>query len=164
MNDYEDDNDELPSKSAKKREMKALQELSRRLAGLPEATLDRFELADSTRAVIREIARMKPSGARNREMKYAAQHLAQEDLAAVHAWFEDSKARHAAENRHFHELERWRDRLVAEGDEALTELMTERPELDVQAIRQLMRTARREAEAGKPPAAARKLFKLLRGN
>jgi ribosome-associated protein len=162
MDQQHPDRDEGPSKSAKKREMKALQDLALKLGGMSEGELERFGLGAATREALLEVGRMKPSGARNRQIKFAAQFLTKEDLDPVHAWFEDRRARHAAENRHFHELERWRDRLVAEGDEALIELLVERPELDRQALRQLMLTARKEAEAGKPPAAARKLYKLLR--
>jgi len=157
------DDEELgPSKSARKREMKALQDLTLQLSAMTESQLESFGLAPATRAAVREVGRMKPSSARNRQMKFAAQHLAKEDLEPVYQWFDNRKARHAAENRRFHELERWRDRLLGEGDEALSDLLAQHPGLDVQAIRQLMRTARKESETGKPPAAARKLFKLLR--
>lgn len=40
--------------------------------------------------------------------------------------------------------------------------MAEYPSLDRQLLRQLIRNARRERDADKPPASARKLFRLLR--
>ena len=41
-------------------------------------------------------------------------------------------------------------------------VLTQRPDADRQALRQLIRNARQEAAAGKPPAAARALFRMLR--
>ena len=51
---------------------------------------------------------------------------------------------------------------VEDGDPAVGALLERRRDTDAQAIRQLLRNARREAERGKPPAAARSLFRLLR--
>jgi ribosome-associated protein len=44
----------------------------------------------------------------------------------------------------------------------LAGLLQLRPEIDVQALRQLVRNAQREHAAGKPLAAARALFRTLR--
>jgi ribosome-associated protein len=41
-------------------------------------------------------------------------------------------------------------------------LLDARRDIDAQSLRQLVRNAGREAAAGKPPASARKLFRLLR--
>ena len=62
----------------------------------------------------------------------------------------------------FHELERWRDRLLSEGDEALNDLLQQFPTADRQQLRQLQRQHQREQAAGKPPASSRKLFRYLR--
>ena len=61
-------------------------------------------------------------------------------------------------------LEQWRDRLIAEGDRAISELMLESPEIDRQHLRQLVRQAHKEAAENKPPAASRKIFAYLRDN
>ena len=52
--------------------------------------------------------------------------------------------------------------LDLDGDAAVGALLERRRDTDAQAIRQLLRNARREADRGKPPAAARSLFRLLR--
>jgi ribosome-associated protein len=44
----------------------------------------------------------------------------------------------------------------------LSELLEQSPDINVQTLRQLIRNAKKEAKLGKPPAASRKLFKLLR--
>jgi len=58
--------------------------------------------------------------------------------------------------------ERWRDRLLEEGDHVLEELVTQHPDVDRQYLRQLMRNAGKEKLANKPPRSARLLFRYLR--
>jgi len=52
--------------------------------------------------------------------------------------------------------------LINEGDSALTELLEQRSDVESQAVRQWIRKAQQEKSAGKPPAASRSLFRLLR--
>ena len=65
-------------------------------------------------------------------------------------------------NVRFHQIEAWRDRLLEGDDQDLSELLDNNPGINVQTLRQLIRNAKKEARLGKPPAAARKLFKFLR--
>ena len=65
-------------------------------------------------------------------------------------------------NERFHALERWRDRLIAEGDSALEGFVELYPDADVQHLRGLVRHAQHEVARNKPPAAARKVFKYIR--
>jgi len=63
--------------------------------------------------------------------------------------------------RHHH-IEAWRDKLMEDSDQALSNLLEQSPVINAQTLRQLIRNARKEAKLRKPPAALRKLFKLLR--
>ena len=63
--------------------------------------------------------------------------------------------------RHHH-VEAWRDKLIAGSDRELSELLEHNQGANVQILRQLIRNAKKEAQLNKPPAAARKLFKVLR--
>ena len=60
-----------------------------------------------------------------------------------------------------HLVERWRDRLLAE-DAALTELLALHANADSQQLRNLIRNAKREREANKPPRSYRELFAQLK--
>jgi ribosome-associated protein len=71
-----------------------------------------------------------------------------------------NKSAHAVREHHI--VERWRDRLIAEGNEALTELLDEQPHADRQLLRQLLRNAQKEAEADKPPRSSRLLYRYLK--
>jgi ribosome-associated protein len=150
-----------PSKSQVKRELHALQALAERLVSLPRAELERLRLSEATWAAIEETSRIKDLRARRRHFKRIAKLLAREDMKAVDALMHEREetARQAA--AHHHQLERWRERLIDEGDQALTAFLTEHPGADSQRLRTLVRAARRGREQGKPDA-ARKLFRILR--
>lgn len=61
-----------------------------------------------------------------------------------------------------HRVERWRERLLAESDVALAELLEAYPAADRQQLRQLVRNAISERAKNKPPRAYRELFQVLR--
>jgi ribosome-associated protein len=61
-----------------------------------------------------------------------------------------------------HRLEKWRDELIAGDNETLEEVVAAFPAADRQQLRQLIRNAQKEEEAGKPPKSSRELFRYLR--
>lgn len=96
-----------------------------------------------------------------RHVKRVASLLEREDLGAIEALLESRQARDQAAAARHHRVERWRDRLLAEGDAALGELLDLCPGVDRQGLRQLLRAAQRDRDAGRPEG-ARKLFRALR--
>ena len=154
--------DERPSKSQRKREARALFELGRTLVELPPSRLgavpldaDLLKAIEFTRSVTAHVAR-------KRELQHLAKLLRRIDAAPIRDALEamDNEARQLTA-RH-HRAERWRDRLIDEGDAAVSALCEARDDVDVQALRQLIRNAQRERRRDKPPAAARSLFRSLR--
>jgi len=59
-------------------------------------------------------------------------------------------------------LEALRDRLVEEGDDAISEVLNLYPEADRQQLRVLIRNAQKEKAANKPPKSYRQIFSYLR--
>ena len=55
-----------------------------------------------------------------------------------------------------------RDELVAKGDDALTDFLTDYPQADRQHLRNLIRTASKEKEQNKPAKAYREIFQYLK--
>jgi ribosome-associated protein len=96
-----------------------------------------------------------------RHVKRVANLLQREDLGAIEALLTSREALDRAAAARHHRVERWRDRLLGEGDAALGDLLEVCPAADLQALRQLVRSARRDQEAGRPEG-ARKLFRALR--
>lgn len=128
---------------------------------MPRAELLRLRLSDATWVAIEETNRIKDLRARGRHFKRIANLLQREDMHAVHVLMDQAESRERAATARHHRLERWRERLIGEGDGALTEFLDEYPQTDRQQLRALVRAARRDSERGRPEA-PRKLFRFLR--
>jgi ribosome-associated protein len=87
--------------------------------------------------------------------------LDEEEIAVIQRTIEGWKGASKADTAALHALERRRDKLLAD-DNALTVLLSEHPELDVQQLRTLIRNARKEQAENKPPKAYREIFQLLK--
>jgi ribosome-associated protein len=168
IDDYEDDyaaeDDEEergPSKSQLKREKLALQALAERMAGMPRSELERLNLSSATWAALDETSRIKDIRARGRHWKRIANLLEREDMAAVHALVDQADTREREAASRLHALERWRERLIADDEGALSDFIDECPDVDRQQLRTLIRAAQRDQERGRPDA-PRKLFRFLR--
>lgn len=158
----EPDGGRTPSKSARKRAFKDLQDLAVQMTSLADVELERLGVAPALREALKTLRGMRPSGERNRQIKYCVRFMDGAALDDVRAFLHDRASHKLAVNRRLHAVERWRDRLLQDGDRALAELLTRWPDLDRQHTRQLVRDAARERATGKPPGAARKLFRHLR--
>ncbi|OBX37280.1 hypothetical protein A8U91_01638 [Halomonas elongata] len=95
-------------------------------------------------------------------MQYVGKLMRREDLDGIQAVFDEIDREQLQRDHAFHRLEKWRDRLIDEGDDAVADFIEAYPDTDRQALRQLIRNARRERDQGKPPTNARRLFKLIR--
>ena len=151
-----------PNKTQLKREQAAIRKLVVALMEVGEKEWDGLGLDAKFREGLLLARGMKASGARNRQIKFLARQLQQDGLEAVRAWVENRDLLQAEQNRRFHQLEQWRDRLVEEGDRALEAFLEHYPQTDRQHLRQLVRAAGREKRQGKPAGAGKKLFLLLR--
>lgn len=161
MTDHEDDLYDGPSKSQLKREKLALQALAERMAGMPRTVLERLNLSAATWIALDETARIKDLRARNRHWKRIANLLEREDMHAVHALVDETESYARQDAARQHALERWRERMILEGDPAVTAFVDQCPAVDRQQLRTLVRAAKRDTERGKPEA-PRKLFRFLR--
>ncbi|MDC8803380.1 ribosome biogenesis factor YjgA [Halomonas pacifica] len=156
------DQDGWQSKTQRKQEMHALQALGEKIIALSEAQRAKLPLSDDMLAAVEETGRIRAREARRRHMQYVGKLMRKEDTEAIQAAFDEFDQEKLRRDHAFHRLERWRDRLIDEGDEAVEAFLADFPDADRQALRQLIRNAQRERAAGKPPASSRKLFKLIR--
>lgn len=154
--------EERVSKSRRKRDSRDLQALAAELTGLPREQLESLPLPEQLLEAIAAARTISRHGARKRQIKYIGGVLRALDVEPIRAALEEIHGHSARSAAQHQRIERWRDRLLAQGNEALTALLNERPAVDRQRIRQLIRTAQREAAVGKPPQAARRLFRALR--
>lgn len=157
--DYEDD--DFISKSQVKREAEAAQELGERLIALPPGKLEQLDLSEALYDAVMLAKRLTAHGAIRRQKQYIGKLMRKEDIEPIQAKFDEWDRTSRSQLARFHQLERWRDRLL-EDDGVIGELIQEHPGLDIQRLRNLLRNARKEKSAGKPPKSSREIFKLLR--
>jgi ribosome-associated protein len=156
-----DDPDFTASKSQRKREMTALQDMGAELVKLPRGRLEKLDLPESLFNALLEAQRLTSHGAIRRQMQYIGKLMRAVEIEPIAEQLAVIRGESAVAKAEFHALERWRERLI-EDDLALTAWLSDHPGADVTLIRQLIRNARRESAEGKPPKSSRALFRLLR--
>lgn len=153
--------DRPPSKSQVKRDMLALQALGEQLIALPAHTIRQSDLPEALRDAVLEAQRITAHGGRRRQTLYVGKLLRSVDVDAVRRLVATATQDDRASIARMHALERWRDVLLAY-DAAQTEFLDKYPGTDAQQLRQLVRGARAEVGAGKPPRLTRQLFQFIK--
>ena len=137
------------SKTQRKREMQALQELGEELVALGADKLAELELPSRLLDAVLDAKRISKFGALRRQMQYLGRLMRDADADAIRSQLDVWKGASVAETARVHAIERWRTRLI--GDElALGELLDQYPRADAQRLRALVRNIKREAAAKKP--------------
>lgn len=149
------------SKSQRKREMLALQDLGEELVALGAQRLAQLDLPAQLLEAVLAAKRISKFGGLRRQMQYIGRLMREVDAAPIRARLDAWNGASASENARLHQIERWRARLV-EDERALGELLAEHPHADSRRLRSLIRNTKREAEGGKPPRSSRLLFHELR--
>ncbi len=134
-----DDSPERPTKSALKRQMTALQEIGEILVNLPESQLKQIPLENPLFDAIRTARSLKSHEARRRQLQYIGKLMRNIDPEPIQVALDKVQNKSQQSKARFHQIERWRDRLIAEGDSALEKLLEQYPDIDRQRIRQLIR-------------------------
>jgi ribosome-associated protein len=165
MQDQDDSDDHLaerPNKSQLKREMQELQELGVELVKLPADKLAELGLPEKLHDAIELARRITSHGAQKRQRQYIGGLLSKlDDVQPIRTYLEQLSGADRVSKARFQENERWRARLISEGDTALAEFLERHPEADRQHLRRLVRDAAADAAAGRPPRHARELFRYL---
>lgn len=151
-----------PSKSQRKREMTALQELGEKLVALAPDTLKKMPLDEGLLDTLLQAQKITQREARRRHLQRVGKLMRSADAEAIQLAYDNTQAGSREAARALHELEQWRARLLQEGDSVIGEILQAFPGIEAQPLRQLVRDAKREAGQQKPPAAARKLFQYLK--
>mgnify|MGYP001826948963 FL=1 len=137
-------------------------ELARDLVAMSSKQLSVLPIEQDLRDAIDFAGSIRSHVARKRQVQFVAKMMRSRDVEAIQQALAEQELEARQVTVRHHRVEAWRDRLLAGGDTALGELIQHIDPSNVQALRNLLRNARKESELGKPPAAARKLFKLLR--
>ena len=156
----EDEFLEPPSKSSRKREMQALQDLGEQLVALSPERLKKVPLPETLYEAIRAAQGFKME-ARRRQLQYIGKLMRKIDPEPIQAQLDIFAGNSAVEVAKMHRLERLREQLL--GDEQVIGTIAETwPEADLQYLRTLRRNALKEREAARPPKSFREIFRVLR--
>lgn len=154
--------DDQISKSQKKREADALQKTGVAFIDLSLAKLDNLPLPDNLRKAIVDAKSIKSHGAKRRQAQLIGKLMRASDHEAIMAAYEQILEADSALTADFHEVEVWRDQLINQGKDALTEFISLYQPEDVQHLRQLIKKAVDDRLKEKNSGAAKALFRYLK--
>ncbi len=140
----DDDFDEKPSKTQRKRESHDLQSLGDDLLTLPKDRLEPLGLPEILMDAIKAAKKITNFEGRRRQIQFIGKLMRKVDPEPIREAVAAFKLGHAKDSLALHESEAWRARMLA-GDDALQEFITEHPGIDVQQLRSLVRAARKDA-------------------
>jgi ribosome-associated protein len=148
------------SKTRRKKEMAALQDVGAELVELPPEALARIRMPERLREAIEDARRITAHEGRRRQTQYIGRLMRDLDSAPIVEQVAAIKAPSKRQTALFHVAERWRDELLA-SPESLDRFAAEFPEADAQRIRELADEAREEKRASRSPKRYRELFHAL---
>jgi ribosome-associated protein len=142
---------DVPSRSDLKKESEALQKLGADLLTLRSDLFNKLELSDKLVEAMQEAKRITNFEGKRRQMQFVGKLMRWLDESVIEAArqaLDEQRNGSARETLALHQVETWRDRLIAE-DDALTEWLSLHADTDVQALRALIRQARKDVASQK---------------
>ena len=136
--------DEEPSKSQRKRDMRALKDLAQRLSELSVEQLEAVR-DNGIREALLAAKKITRGNARKRQLQYAARLMSKTDDAPIRAIVDKLDAGSAMHIQKFHQLEIWRELLIKGDPDVMGDILSRYPDTDRQHFRQLVRQAQQEA-------------------
>ena len=158
---------ELPSKTQKKREMQELREIGEKLVQMTDEQISPISDPEILKA-IQEYRRINKGNAKKRQLQYIAKLMRKIDIEDIRNLIDRYDASSRSHVRQFHQLEIWREQLLFGDFSAMDDIALDYPELDRQHLKQLTKKAiqeREKQETEENPGAPihfRRLFKYLK--
>ena len=151
-----------PTKGDLKRQARDLQALGEQLIEAPEELVARLDLPEKLRDAIDLARRITSHGALVRQKLFVGKLMRRVDPDPIRAALAAVSESARLASMRFKRAERWRDRLVLEGQAAILEFVAEFPEADRAALLLLVAAAAAEQAGSKATGAGRKLFRWVR--
>ena len=162
IDDGSDPVDTGPSKSERKRVATAAQKLGERLVALRESEFIKLDLPERLADAIRAARTMRGHGALARQRQYIGKLMREVDPEPILTVLDAASKGQSLDAERFKRAEKWRDRLIAEGEPACVALEQWRKLTDAQRsqLRAAVERSRRPSAA--TDDSARLLFRLVR--
>ncbi|MBL4820646.1 MAG: DUF615 domain-containing protein [Gammaproteobacteria bacterium] len=144
MNTDIEQSQELPSKTQRKREMIALQEIGVKLTTFNDTQLGKLPLSNKLRTAIKEFKRLPNShGAKRRQLQYIGRLMRDHELADIEADIQKllQPDREPAKTRQL--IEQYCDLVLVDGDAGINALIQDYETLERQTLRKFHRDYRR---------------------
>jgi ribosome-associated protein len=152
-----------PSKSMRKREAAAAQDLGTRLIALKETDLAALNLPETLYDAIMLAKRITSRGGLARQRQYIGKLMRDIDPAPIEAALSVESRATAQDAEKHKRVEAWRVRLLSEGPAALDDLLECRPGADRKELQTLITKATSErVDPGSREGASRELFRSIR--
>lgn len=150
------------SKSEIKRDAEEIKKFGIKLVNLSSGNLKKIPMEEKLADAV-QLARVSQKGALRRQLQYIGKLLRQMDIEPIRQALEKIENKHNQQQIEFHQVEQLRDKLIAEGDIAIAQLLDEYPQFDRQHLRNLVRNAQREQKKEKgSPKYYREIFQYLK--
>lgn len=152
------------SKTQAKKASHDLQDLGEAVVALPAERLKDLALDEGLMYAIEQFKKTKTHEGRRRQMQYIGKLMRRTDPEPMQEAVAAMNLGQAKDALTLHQAERWRAELLAD-DTALTAWMQAHPQTDLQQLRSLVRSARKDAAAvpeKRSGKAVRDLFKFIR--
>lgn len=155
--------EDRPSRSQKKRDSTALQNMGEELTALSSSILEKMPLTANIRTAVLEWQGLTTHESRRRQMQYIGRLMREEgDAPAVREALDGIKLGHAGDTAIFKRCEKLRDDLMAASPNEVDGLLASFAAEDAAELRDLLGKARNEREHSRPPHAFRALFRKLK--
>jgi ribosome-associated protein len=157
--------DESPSdpfsKTQRKKDMQALQAIGKTLVNLSASQLATIPLPEDLRAAIHQARALKTHESIRRQLQYIGKKMRDVDPEPLQLALKKIQSTKQVKTAQFHQIEQWRDQLIATGDEALQKLLEMHPQANRQQLRQLIRKAQHDRANNKKTGGELELFRYL---
>ena len=150
-----------PTKGELKRQAQAVQDLADRLIDAPADMATGLGLPEKLADAIALARRITSRGALVRQRQFVAKLMRGIDPEPIRAALDSADGAARQDAARFRRAERWRDRLVAGGEPAITEFAAEFPDCDRKETARLVDAVLAERKAGKAAGAGRRLFRWV---
>lgn len=156
------ENDNLVSKTSKKKHMDELQELGMTLTKLTKEQLLKMNLSDILLNAIFTYKALDSNKAQKRQAQYIGKVMRNEDELIIKDKLDQALGDNAKSTKLLHDIEKWRDELIT-SDSAFEKFIHtyNNVEIDITLIRQIIRLAKKEVDSDNK-SNTRKLFKLIK--
>jgi ribosome-associated protein len=152
--------DESISKTRRKKDATALQDVGAALVKLSREQLARIDMPEDLREAILECRRFSKHEAIRRQMQYIGRIMRGIDAAPIAEQLAALEAPSKRQTALFHVAEKWRDELLADAT-AVERFAREFPRADARRVQALAEAARAERPGKGAPKQARQLFHVV---